>query len=168
MRSKASALCTMSVCLLASGPCMGNNPILEALVQQGATPVVIPDEQLAAIKGAAMRKIVNMPAPSVTMGIREHLVTYKRFGRYEDYSSYRYVGFSYSPQASHPVKYQGEWINTFGDIWLADKYSSAYQWKRVNASPIEYHLQAVDQNNRLLPFGLRESIWNRPISKFSW
>ncbi len=168
MNPHVSALCAISLYLLTSGSCMAANPILDALAQQGATPVLIPDVQLAAIKGAAMQKILNMPAPSVTLGIREHLVTYKRFGRYEDYSSYRYVGFSYSPQASHPVTYQGERFTTVGDIWLADKYSSAYQWKRVNASPIEYHLQAVDQNNRLLPFGLRDAAWNRPISKFSW
>lgn len=144
------------------------NPILESLEQQDMAPALLTDGELAQIRGAALQKIINMPSPSVTMGIREHLVTYKKFGSVTDYSSYRYIGSSYDAQASLALNYGGVKIRTAGDVWLADKYSSAYEWKRVNASPIERHLQALDANGRPLGYGFRDSLWNRPISRFFW
>ncbi|WP_034350380.1 hypothetical protein [Herbaspirillum sp. GW103] len=142
--------------------------ILDALRSDRIAVQLLQDDELSHIKGTALQRIENIVSPSVTMGIKEHQVTYKKFGSFADYASYRYIGFSYSPQSKQRISLNGQAYDTVGDIWLADRYSNPYEWRRMNAVVIERHLQEVSKNGTLRPDGFRDASWNRPIKRFFW
>ncbi|MDR9837232.1 hypothetical protein [Herbaspirillum huttiense] len=144
------------------------NPILDALRSDEVAVQLLQDDELIRIKGTALQRIENMVSPSVTMGVKEHQVTYRKFGSLADYSSYRYIGFSYSAQSKQRINFKGQAYDTVGDIWLADRYSNPYEWRRMNAVVIERHLQDVAKDGTLRPAGFRDAGWNRPINRFSW
>lgn len=159
-----------------SGTATGANPILDSLKEHGVQPKALTNAEMSEIKGTAL--ISGQPYPSVTYGLREHNVTYKGWGSYNDYNSYNYIGNSYSPTPSYPnsqpgwfpVTYSGATYAVAGDEWWADTVSSPNSWSRANAQLVEYHYQLLNPNNGFAPstYALRESVWNRPITKFSW
>lgn len=153
---------------MASADSRATNPILDALVRDSANTQIMTDHEMAIARGSALQRIDNIASPSVTMGLKEHHVTYKKFGSYSDYMSYRYIGFSYSPQDKPIVTSNNFSQRVVGDVWMADVYSSAYSWNLANSRAIEIHLQAVTQSGQLLPYGYRTTQWSRPINKFSW
>ncbi len=165
-------LASIPLCLtvMAAPTCSAQavNPILDALRADEIAVQLLQDDELIRIKGTALQRIQNIAPPSVTMGIKEHQVTYKKFGSYADYASYRYIGFSYSPQSKQRTNFKGQAYDTVGDIWLADRYSNSYEWRRMNAVVIERHLQEVAKNGTLRPEGFRDASWNRPINRFFW
>ena len=144
-----------------------SNPILGSLKQQGIEAKVLAEAELGDIKGAAL--ISGQPTPSVTVGLKTHRVTYKRWGSQLDYSSYNYMGNSWDTKNDKMFTYEGTAYNVAGDRWLADMASAPNVWNAANAQQIEYHYQLLDANT-LAPttFAFRESVWNRPITKFSW
>lgn len=169
MKSNYFYLLSVTVTLsMASADSVATNPILDALVQDSGATQLMTEHQMSMARGSALQRIENIASPSVTMGIKEHHVTYKKFGNYGDYMSYRYIGFSYNPQEKASINVNGTSQNVVGDLWLADRYSSAYAWNRVNSQAIEYHLQGVTESGQIRPFGYRITGWNRPISRFSW
>lgn len=157
----------LSVITMSSSVFSGN-PILDSLKQQGVKVQTLADEDLGKIRGAAL--IVGQPMPSVTLGFKEHFVTYIGWGSMVDYGSYIYTGGGYNPGAEKYFLYEGNTYRVAGDSWLADLVSSPTSWNRAYAQEVEYHYQILDPNNSYAPssFAFRETAWNRPISTFSW
>lgn len=163
----ASFLALIGV-LSVSGTALAANPILDDLRQQGAQAQPLNDEALDKIKGAAL--IYGQPMPSVTVGLKEHSITYKGWGSYNDYSSYNYIGYGYNPSNKYTFTHtDGGTYRVAGDQWLADLVSAPNSWSAANAVLIEYHYQVLDPNTYApTAWGFRETAWNRPISTFHW
>lgn len=163
---KTFTLATMLVALPATGHAA--NPILASLQSKGVEAVQMDEQQLNNARGAAL--ITGQPLPSVTTGLKTHMVTWKKFGSQTDYRSYSWEGSSYD--TTNNYIYSEDGVNSYyvaGDRWLADKVSNVNSWNAANATLIDLHLQILDPNTKAPSnYGFRSTSWNRPISTFSW
>lgn len=81
MKSNYFYLLSVTVTLsMASADSVAANPILDALVQDSGATQLMTEHQMSMARGSALQRIENIASPSVTMGIKEHHVTYKKFG----------------------------------------------------------------------------------------
>lgn len=176
MKRHFTIFLSSSLMAIASATAWSASPILDSLQQQGVRAIAMTDAELDEIKGAAL--ISGQPYPSVTLGLKQHFVTYKGWGSKTDYNSYNYIGNSYNPDPDpgsgvpgvFRVAYGGGIYGAAGDEWWADDKSSPNSWSRANAKLKETHYQILDPGNGYAPsiYALRDSGWNRPLTTFFW
>lgn len=167
MKKQLALILSFSFLAAVSSAVFAASPILDSLKQQGVQAKALTDTELSEIKGAAL--IYGQPTPSVTVGMKVHMVTYKGWGSYSDYAAYNYIGNSYNPSNDNVFLYNGGYYRVAGDQWMADTVSSPYSWNAANAQLAEYHYQVLDPNTYApTAYAFRETAWNRPITKFSW
>ena len=162
-------MASLVAAIAASSATMAANPILSDLNMSFQEVEVMNDSVMSETRGAAL--IVGQPTPSVTHGLRKHLVTWKGFGSKADYQSYNYIGNSYTPDSQHNLifTYNGGNYHVGGDQWLADDISSPSAWSASNAYLKEYHYQVLNPTTEAVTaYAFRETAWNRPISTFNW
>lgn len=170
--SSMVAVATISMPSFAS-----SNEILQALNNQGIEVELMSDESLGEARGAAWTLLTGQPMPSVTHGVRIHMVKWKKFGSKSDYSSYNYVGNYDLPDhhATNPnadpygIEYQGTIYHYGGDQWVADDVTAGSAWSASVAYVKEEHYQLLNwPADTPSIYALRDSSWNRPISTFIW
>lgn len=145
---------------------IAKNPILENLEKKGVDVGIISDASLAKIKGAAV--ITGQPRPSYMVGTKNHHITYLKWVSVNDYRSYNYVGSDFSSGYSVKNFAEGSFL-VAGDAWLADLKSNSTSWSLANSEVIEFHYQIIHPETKVpTEYALRESAWNRPITKFNW
>ncbi|MFZ4963834.1 MULTISPECIES: hypothetical protein [Pseudomonas] len=146
---------------------MAKTPILQSLEAQGIRATALSDQSLSEIKGSGL--IMDQPYPSVTQGMKIYNIRLKRFGNERDYRSYYSVGSEWEPHKEFLHYENGVEHKIAGDRWLADKSDApGGNWSASNATVVDYHYQALNDNGTPKNFGFRESSWNRPVSTFSW
>lgn len=155
------------------------NPILEFIQSKGIAAEEIDDVKLDFVRGAGIvvippsfpkvQTLYGQALPSVSQGMKTHMVTYKSWGSTADYTSYNYIGFSYDPNAAKTYSYNGQVFAVTGDEWLADRLSAPTAWNLKNSSKIDYHYQVLDRfTGALTASAFRYSLWNRPLTTFKW
>lgn len=159
-------------CIAAFSPVLAyasNNPILDHLASSEGKFSAMSTLEMKEARGAAL--IVGQPTPSVTRGLKKHMVTWKKFGSKADYKSYNYIGNTYQPASfnAYTFSYNGGSYYVAGDQWLADDISSPSSWSLANTYLKEYHYQVLNPSTGApTAYAFRETTWNRPISKFNW
>lgn len=160
-----TALSTMSI----ATPSFASS-ILDSLNQQGVSVEAMSDKALDEARGAAL--ITGQPFPSVTHGLRTHMVKWKKFGSKSDYMTYNWMGsFDNTDDHTAPLAYtyNGIQYHVGGDIWKADDITAGSGWTNANSYVKEYHYQVLDYpSDTATIYAFRETAWNRPISTFSW
>lgn len=124
-------------------------------------------KEMDSARGAAM--IYGQAYPSTTSGLVTHMVTYKGWGNLYDYTSYNYIGSSYSGGTYYFSENGVDVYRVGGDSWKADTKSAPTTWVNANSQQIEYHYQILNPSTGSpTPYAFRALAWNRPINKFFW